>query len=175
MAIIEMLCPHCGHQLRIPETYAGQKAGCVHCKGRFQVPNPPVAADPIPGDEFTPRSLSSLESMDIDSGGAGDPASGGRAGGPVGGVSLSSLENMDIDVGDGVSPAFTDAARAQVGQATPAADQLGCFFWGLAFHLPPIALVWAFFLPKGHSQKAVGLGVSAGFLLLAIILIAAFA
>ena len=171
MATIEMPCPHCGHQLRIPEVYAGQKAGCIHCKGRFQVPDAPVAADP----EFMPRSLSSLESMDIDGSGAGDPASGDLAGGPVGGVSLSSLENMNIDVGESVSPASAEAARAQVGQAASAADQLGCFFWGLAFHLPPIALVWAFFLPKGHSQKTVGLGVSAGFLLLAIILIAAFA
>ena len=173
MSIIEMLCPHCGHQLRIPAAYAGQKAGCIHCKGRFQVPDTPVAADPVPGDEFAPRSLADLESMDID--GGGDPASGGSVGGPVGGVSLSSLENMDIDVGDGVSPAFAGSARAQVGPSASAADPLGCLFWGLAFHMPPIALVWAFFLPKGHSQKAVGLGVSAGFLLLAIVLIAVFA
>ena len=173
MAIIEMLCPHCGHQLRIPEAYAGQKAGCIHCKGRFQVPDAPVAADPIPGDEFAPRSLADLESMDID--GGGDPASGASVGGPVGGVSLSSLENMEIDVGDDVSPAFSDAAKAQAESAASAADALGCLFWGLAFHVPPVALVWAFFLPKGHSQKAVGLSVSAGFLLLAIVLIAALA
>jgi len=36
--MIEMNCPHCGHLLRIPDQYAGQKGGCKHCKGLFQVP-----------------------------------------------------------------------------------------------------------------------------------------
>ncbi len=174
MSNIEMLCPHCGHQLNIPERYVGQKAGCIHCKGRFQVPDAPLAVDPIPGDEFMPRSISSLESMDID--GGGDPAAGDLVGGPAGGMSLSALGGSDADDSADLSPAFAAAAQAgQAGTASAAADELGCFFWGLAFHLPPVALVWAFFLPKGHSQKAVGLGVSAGFLLLAIILVAALA
>ena len=174
MSIIEMLCPHCGHQLRIPEVYAGQRAGCIHCKGRFQVPDAPSAPNPTPGDEFVPRSLSMLERMDIDSG--EDPASAGLVGGPAGGMSLSALGRLDIDDSSGSSPAFGEAAQSeQAGPAPAAADQLGCLFWGLAFHLPPVALVWALFLPKGHSQKKVGLGVSAGFLLLAIVLIAAVA
>ncbi len=164
MSHIEMICPHCGHQLRIPERFAGQKAGCIHCKGRFQVPDAPIAVDSIPQDDFAPRSISSLESMDID---------GGLVGGPVGGASLSSLGLADADDSAGLSPVFAQAVQAQT--AATAADQLGCLFWGLAFHLPPVALIWAFFLPKGHSQKAAGLGVSAGFLLLAIVLIAAMA
>ena len=173
MSTIDMLCPHCGHQLRIPQRFAGQKAGCIHCKGRFQVPDAPVVADAAPDDEFTPRSLSSLQRMDIDRG--GDPETGDPIGGPLGGMSLSSLENLDIDIGDGESSAFTEAAKAGAEQAAYAAESLGCLFWGLAFHLPPAALVWAFFLPKGHVQKGIGLGVSSGFLLLAIGLFAAFA
>ncbi len=169
MSHIETLCPHCGHQLRIPARFAGQKAGCIHCKGRFQVPDAPVAVDPIPNDEFAPRSISSLESMDID----GDRD---EVGGPTGGVSLSALGRSDADDSAGLSPVFAEAVQAGQARTAPtAADELGCLFWGLAFHLPPIALVWAFFLPKGHSQKAAGLGVSAGFLLLAIVLIAAIA
>ena len=169
MSHIEMICPHCGHQLRIPERFAGQKAGCIHCKGRFQVPDAPIAVDPIPGDEFAPRSISSLERMDID---GGDDL----VGGPMGGASLSSLGLEEADDSAGLSPVFAQAVQAgQARTAATAADQLGCLFWGLAFHLPPVALIWAFFLPKGHSQKAAGLGVSAGFLLLAIVLIAAIA
>lgn len=163
MANIEMLCPHCGHQLRIPDRFAGQKGGCIHCKGRFTVPDAPDVDIELLGDNFGPMSPSALEQMDID---------GGGVGGPEGGISLSALERMDID-GDGeeLSPAIAEAAQAASVQAASASDTLGCFFWGLAFHLPPVALVWALFLPKGHSQKAVGLGVSAGFLLLAIVLV----
>ena len=166
MSHIEMICPHCGHQLRVPERFAGQKAGCVHYKGRFQVPDAPIAVDSIPQDDFALRSLSNLESMDIDGG-------GGLVGGPLGGASLSSLGLEEADDSAGLSPVFAQAVQAPT--AATAADQLGCLFWGLAFHLPPVALIWAFLLPKGHSQKAAGLGVSAGFLLLAIVLIAAMA
>ena len=94
----------------------------------------------------------------------------------MGGASLSSLGLEEADDSAGLSPVFAEAVQAgQAQTAATAADQLGCLFWGLAFHLPPVALIWAFFLPKGHSQKAAGLGVSAGFLLLAIVLIAAMA
>ncbi len=162
MANIEMLCPHCGHQLRIPDRFAGQKGGCVHCKGRFTVPDASVDDLELLGDNFAPMSLSALERTDIN---------GGGAGGPAGDMSLSSLERIDIDGGGEPSSAFAEAAQAASGQAASASEALGCFFWGLAFHLPPAAIVWALFLPKGHSQKAVGLGVSAGFLLLAIVLV----
>lgn len=143
MANIEMPCPHCGRKLSIPDSFAGQKGGCIHCKGRFTVPDAPAADLGLLGDDFAPMSPSALEQMDIDDGGE-------------------------------LSPAFAEAAQAASVQAVSAAERLGCFFWGLAFHLPPVALVWALFLPKGHSQKAVGLGVSAGFLLLAIVLMLVF-
>lgn len=171
MAHIEMLCPHCGHQLRIPTSFGGTRAGCIHCKGRFVVPDAPMVDIGPPGDHFTPMSPSTLEQMDID--GGGDPPSLGGVGGPKGGMSLSALERLDIDGAD-LSPAFAHPAHAGPAQAVSAADELGCLFWGLAFHLPPVALVWALFLPKGHSQKAVGLGVSAGFLLLAIVVMLVF-
>lgn len=171
MSNIEMLCPHCGHQLLIPERFAGKKAGCIHCKGRFQVPGAPVAAVPGLEEEFAPRSLSSLEQMDID--GGGDLVAGDPSGGLPGGASLSSLEGFDID-GSGGTSAFAEAEQDKVRQAEIAGESLGCLYWGLAFHLPPAALIWALFLPKGHSQKAIGIGVSSGFLLLMIALIAVF-
>lgn len=171
MSHIKMPCPHCGHQLLIPERYAGQRAGCAHCKGRFVVPDAPVGAVPESEEEFAPRSISSLERMDID--GSGDLVAGDLSGGLAGGASLSSLENFDLD-GGGETSAFSEVERERVQQVEIAGESLGCLYWGLAFHLPPVALIWALFLPKGHSQKAIGLGVSSGFLLLAIALIAAF-
>ncbi len=173
MPHIEMLCPNCGHQLRIDARYAGQKGGCVHCKGRFQVPDGPVLTVTDSDNEFMDRSISSLERMDID---GGDSAEGDVLGGAIVGASLSSLENFELDGGGsgGGTSAFAEAEQAGVREAAIAAESLGCLYWGLAFHLPPVALIWALCLPKGHSQKAVGLGVSCGFLLLAIALVAGF-
>lgn len=174
MSHIEMLCPHCGHQLRIAARYRGQKGGCVHCKGRFQVLDGPVLTASDSDDEFKERSISSLEGMDIDGGDAS--AEGDLLGGPIVGASLSSLEDFELDGGGGRggTSAFAEEEQVRVQEAALAAESLGCLYWGLAFHFPPVALVWALFLPKGHSQKAVGLGVSSGFLLLAIALVAAF-
>lgn len=161
--MIEMDCPHCGHHLRIPDKYAGRKGGCVHCKGRFQLPEAPqspqfdvtaqggappfqqetIPGDVLPDDEFMPRSL-------------------------------SSLERMDIDAGAGLSPAFEKAeqeSRARAVETAYGPEGLGCLFWGLAFHLPPVALVWALTLPKEHESKKRAIGVSGGFLLLAVLLI----
>jgi len=33
-------CPECGHQLQIPERYAGQRGKCKHCGAYIQVPEP---------------------------------------------------------------------------------------------------------------------------------------
>ncbi len=35
--MIEMKCPHCGHQLRISDKYAGQQGRCKTCRGKFAV------------------------------------------------------------------------------------------------------------------------------------------
>ncbi len=165
MANIEMLCPHCGHQLRIPDRFAGQKGGCIHCKGRFTVPDGSAGdLEKLSGD-FSLMSPSALGRVEIDGGGVEDPGAG---------MSLSALERMDIEDGEDPSSVFAEAEQGALAQTPFEDDTLGCFFWVLAFHLPPVALIWALFLPKGHSQKAVGLGVSAGFLLLAVGLMAAF-
>ena len=52
--MIEIPCPHCGHQLRIHEKFAGQKGGCKYCQGTFIVPK--VIAAP-------PRSVQAPASM----------------------------------------------------------------------------------------------------------------
>jgi hypothetical protein len=44
--MIEMACPHCGHQLSIPDQFAGQAGACKKCGGRIQVPAPGSAAMP---------------------------------------------------------------------------------------------------------------------------------
>lgn len=37
--MIELACPHCGHTLRIDDTFAGQAGKCKHCQGPIDVPD----------------------------------------------------------------------------------------------------------------------------------------
>lgn len=157
---ISMLCPECGHKLAIPDRMAAKKAGCVHCKARFIVPD---------ADAPTVR-VSILDEFDEN---AGLPADANLPSDIAMPASLSSLERMDIDGGDNLSPAFQKAAEAEAAAGVSYdAEALGCVFWGLAFFLPPVTLIWSFFLPKGHPQKGLAFGVSGGFLVLGVVLFA---
>ena len=127
--MIELLCPECGHPLKVPERFIGQKAGCKHCKGRFIVPGPSstetdAIEDPLPGEDLMPTSFSKLDTIDIDEG-----------------------------------PSAFDDAGPQPDTASASAG-LGCLYWGLAFFVPPIALIWAAMLPSGDSQKPWALAAS---------------
>ena len=57
--MIEMKCPHCGHELRIADEYAGKRGGCKHCKGVFTVsmPGPPAR------DQQVRPALDALQAM----------------------------------------------------------------------------------------------------------------
>jgi hypothetical protein len=47
-------------------------------------------------------------------------------------------------------------------------DGLGCLFWGVAFFIPPVGLVWALLISPDHDQRGKGLTGSAVMLLIAI-------
>jgi len=39
MKMIELTCPHCRADLKIPDQYAGQNGKCNHCRGKIVVPS----------------------------------------------------------------------------------------------------------------------------------------
>lgn len=48
--MIELNCPHCGHQMRMEKKHAGRRGACKYCHGRFQIP---TGEGPVPG--WTPQ------------------------------------------------------------------------------------------------------------------------
>jgi len=99
--MLTLTCPHCGHQLQIPDKYAGQTGSCTKCQGQITVPpmaQPTPDLAPPKADGLAGLDPSSLERININPdkplpppvlgaasvGGSAAPASpgGGDAGGP---------------------------------------------------------------------------------------------
>ena len=63
--MIEMVCPHCGHRLRIDEKFQGKRGACRHCQGTIEVPR--FAALPTVGStqppDTPPVDLDSIEAQ----------------------------------------------------------------------------------------------------------------
>jgi TM2 domain-containing membrane protein YozV len=56
--MIEMKCPECGHQLRIPSEYAGKRGGCKTCGKYFLVP-----LESTPPSTIAPPVATSLDAL----------------------------------------------------------------------------------------------------------------
>ena len=155
-AMIEMKCPHCGHQLRIADKYAGRKGGCKHCRGSFQVPHRDLSQSPVAVAPTKPMRVPiEPESTSLDS-------LRHRAPGP----------DEDLDSGlesrsSGAGPAGAFTGNEQSREAMESVVGLGCFFWGLAFFFPPVAFFWALFGAKGHPHRLRGIGVPVAMMLFA--------
>lgn len=64
--MVEMNCPHCGHELRIDERHRGQRGVCKHCQGSIEVPSEPLELAPgalEPSSEGTYPPLSEKPSV----------------------------------------------------------------------------------------------------------------
>jgi hypothetical protein len=163
--MIEMKCPHCDHQLRINSKYAGKRGGCKHCGGVFVVPNA-YAPEASPPQDAAPPGGMALDNMEdlpaLDPGFARQMADQ-----PVETVEPStSLEDLKNEpLAEGVAVPLPPPLAARISNEDP----LGCVFWGTAFLVPPVGLVWSIMIPAGHPHKARGMAVSAAFSLLAII------
>lgn len=141
--MIELKCPTCGHQLRIPSKYAGQTGGCKYCKGRFIVPEPdsafaPAAPEPVPPFQEPGEGpvTTSLEDLKADVAGTADVAA------PAAGLGSAPAA---LGEGDEHSDAFKETQ--------PWHDSLGCLFWGMAFFVPVVGLVLAIRVPKEHPHR----------------------
>lgn len=184
--MIELKCPECGHQLRIPRRYAGKRGGCKYCRKSFTVPQetpqaqhraPPPQPPESPESFESPESLGSSESL----GSPESPESPAPAGPPVvpaadvpvpapeiptadvsgfSAIEKPKSSGQGFDVDDSMGPSFGGGALAAASASASASSQLGCLYWGLAFFLPPVALAWAFFVPKDHEQRTMALVVS---------------
>ena len=143
--MIELLCPHCKHQLRIADEFAGKIGRCKHCRTKFAVPEPdpdapapqePAAEQPpmqnfaldaddpatsaVPGTGAEAVGMSFEDLMeDTGSAGADDPATAAAPG--IGaGVAPMSVEDLMGDTGlGGVDPLGLDAPPASASRATP--------------------------------------------------------
>ncbi len=49
--MIQLICPHCGELLNLPDKFAGTVGRCKHCKQRVVVPVQPIIA-PAPGQDL---------------------------------------------------------------------------------------------------------------------------
>ena len=88
--MVEVICPTCGHTLRIPDEYAGQSGRCNGCGGRIVVPDAcgrpddPVVVPPGPVDSrFDPAVVSTFPASGIRPG-TGMLANEGSHGGGIG-------------------------------------------------------------------------------------------
>ena len=145
--MIEMKCPHCGHQLRIPEKYAGQQGVCKACQGILLATAPPAPG--IPGAVSPEPASTALDDL---------------------------VERAPAAPGPAITPAAPatppPAAAPEGGEAH---KHLGCLFWGAIFNVPIVSIVLAVLLPKGHPGKGKALLTSclmtAFFLLLVVMMV----
>jgi hypothetical protein len=149
--MIEINCPHCGHQLRIRAAYRGKHGKCKHCGGRVDVPADAESSDTL---NTLPNELPK----------------------PIGEESTA-LADLVAD-GENPNPTPPPAQPAepelQFDAFPPPRHQrhkpLGVLYWLLAIFLTPAALIWGIVLPSGHPQKRMAILVpiiliGAGFLL----------
>ncbi len=156
--MIEFNCPNCGHTLRVPDPYAGKKGGCKHCGARFLVPEPTSASRGDVGS--TAFDALSGETADPFTAREEEPSEDVR---PAAAPAVPQRSANDFADDDDWEQTLEDShfnAKAQ--RDYNAAPQtihggLGCFFWLLAFNLPPTALILSLLLPREHPSKMAGL------------------
>ncbi len=125
--MIELTCPHCGHQLRIQSKYAGREGKCKHCQGPILVPS--TASLAVPSEDL-PGATSPPPPM-------------------PGGVGSTALDDLNVDAN------WQPPARVAGVEATPQEthSRVGCWYWLLVVFFTPGALIWGILLPKGHPQR----------------------
>ena len=142
---MEMKCPKCGHQLRIKDKYVGRRGACKYCKTPIDVPelSPEQAVPAVPPP--LPKSESTaLDDLGVE---------------PV------------IPADAPVAPAPPHAAPV-VPLSVESHKPLGCLFWLCVVFLTPIALIWAFVLPRDHPQRRIAILVPALLLALSFVFVA---
>lgn len=133
--MIEMNCPHCGHQLRVRSKYAGRQGQCRHCQGFVDVPN--TYADILDEPERGPSDVSTVS--------------------PQLAASTALADLMADDEPEPVAPTLPMPADAMASLLDEPPPQfyapLGGYYWLLAVIVAPAALVRGFLLPNAHPQK----------------------
>lgn len=166
--MVELSCPGCGHHLRIASKFAGSIGKCKYCGESISVP--------IESFE-TPSDLDSSVPGSGRQDGSQNPASGESH---AGGILFDKIMDNQKPAVGGVTGLDAPLASADpMGLGTPLPpsqpvapltdDALGCLFWGTAFFLPPVGLVWALAIPPDNEQRGKGLLGSTIMLLIAIV------
>lgn len=188
--MIELKCPHCGHQLRIKDKYAGKRGGCKHCRGTFVVPmeaSPkPTAEDanfdfdlPVgpPAPPAPPQEKASQKEASASPFNKFGPSEqeerkfkiGGSTGPPPPKIAAPPVE-VKVEVSE--VPKTTSLSKLDYIPDPPMAAEppprtLGVTFWTLVFYLPPVAFVWSFFVEKDHPHRTPGMITSLVFTVIA--------
>lgn len=172
--MIEMECPHCGHQLRIRSKYAGKQGQCKHCQGFVDVPNTYAAeveeearraAAELPTTPINrpakPEKGTALADLMAD----GAPAAESPIEKPPREESTA-LDDLKFDDAPGsvkptvpMPPEAIDSITGDDAPAKPPYKRLGCLYWFLAIFVTPAALIWGILLPSGHPQKKMAIVV----------------
>lgn len=182
-SVIELQCPHCGHQLRIKPQFAGKRGRCKRCRGHIFVPSD-APAQPLErpsNGEVIDRALAPGVTKGYapvdDSLGIGVP-------GLVhvdAEASLTSIDqlgddfaNLQATAGDKISSnAEPSESFRQPPGGVSAFANMGPLFWATVFLIPPAGFIWSLQIDKNHPQRRWAVGASIGLTILAIMTIGA--